>query len=521
VWYCLFSSGDFVAKKLIDGVFTIKQSQGDFHYLEYGYTNGIQGNATMFPNLELIREVETKGYTIPDNYYCVQFEREMLDNDFAKFRVPYPYYPNRQKMKLVEDAMQRILLPYMFSEALSFDEATSLMDLSSSPGWPLNQKYQTKREALNMEYDLIKQIVLHVVETGEIDYVWCGRRYRCCYWLTSPKEEIRSLEKLANDDKTKNKIRTFMCGDIISYVVALMLYAKQNDNLLAMASTDHWSAVGCSQWYGGWDVLTRILLRMGVNRFRCLDAKHMEASFCDAIQEIVYKCRNGGVHGMPLAKRWYLSNIVYSMLIDVHGNLVMKTGKNPSGGFNTLTDNGLAMMSVFLYDLSFSCSTVGELVEAYRLLSVKIMGDDSIFVDDTRFLDIIEHASEIGFNLVREASGPIEDCTFLSNGFVFDKTKGCYIFKPNFDKLMSGILFWFKKSSWRLCFVKLCSVRKLVYAFSEWRQEVDYLIQYCLSRHNEDMIREDRIDDLLSYDSVIANLMSNHENEMLIYGPYV
>lgn len=69
--------------------------------------------------------------------------------------------------------------------------------------------------------------------------------------------------------------------------------------------------------------------------------------------------------------------------------------------------------------------------------------------------------------------------------------------------------------------MKLCSVRKLVYAFPEWRQEVDYLIQYCLSRHNEDMIREDRIDDLLSYDSVIANLMSNHENEMLIYGPYV
>jgi len=474
----------------------------------------------MFPNIELINFVQSKGYTIPDNYYVSQFEREMLDNDFAKFRQSYPYYPDRQKMRMVDDAMKRIFMPYMFAEVMSFEEATSFMDLSASPGYPWNLVYQTKRECLNSEYDLLKEIVRGIVDTGEVDYYWCGVRYRNCYWLTSPKAEIRSMEKLGNDDKTKNKIRTFMCGDIVTYIVGIMLYAKQNDRLLKQGATDHWSAVGLSQWYGGWDVLSKILLRLGLDDFVCLDAKHMEASFCDAFQEGVYECRNGGIYGSDSLKRWYLSNIVYSMIIDVHGNLVMKTGKNPSGGFNTLTDNGLAMGRLFLYTVSFSCESVDELVKACRELPCKIMGDYSIFINDSKFLRVIDVSSEVGFNLSREASGPIEHCTFLSNGFVKDSNKGCYIFRPNFDKLMSGILFWFKQSSWRLCFVKLCSARKLVYAFPEWRQEVDYLLQYCLDRHNDDMVRENKLDELLTYESVLANLMSNYENEMLIYGPY-
>jgi hypothetical protein len=209
------------------------------------------------------------------------------------------------------------------------------------------------------------------------------------------------------------------------------------------------------------------------------------------------------------------------MLIDVHGNLVMKTGKNPSGGFNTLTDNGMAMSRVYLYDLSFSCETVDELVQLYRSTAVKIMGDDSIFEDRTEFRDVIPHVSDCGFVLTLEASGPIEDCTFLSRGFVRDNNKGCYIFRPNFDKLMSSVFFWFKNSSWRLAFVKLCSVRKMVYPFEDWRREVDSLIQYCFSKHNDDMMAEGRMDEIISYDAVISNFMSNSENEFLIYGPYV
>jgi hypothetical protein len=475
----------------------------------------------MFPNIELIKEASARGYAIPDNYYVSQFDREMLDNDFAKFRCSYPHYVDRVKMRMVDDVMCRVFLPFMFARTLSFEEATSLMDLSASPGYPWNLVYQTKRECLEMEYSLLKEIVDRIFETGEVDYEFKGVRHRCCYWLTSPKAEIRSMEKLANDDRTKNKIRTFMCGDIITYIVGIMLYAEQNDNLLAQGASDHWSAVGLSQWYGGWDAMASILLRRGINKFLCLDAKHMEASFCDAFQEGVYECRNAGIYGHAKAKRWYLTNIVYSMIIDVHGNLVMKTGKNPSGGFNTLTDNSLAIVRMILYKLAFSCGTVDELVKAYRELPCKIMGDDSIFLDVPELHGIIEKSSEIGFNLTREALGPIEECTFLSNGFAWDSDHGCYIFRPNFDKLMSGILFWFKRSSWRLCFVKLCAARKLVYAFPEWRQEIDFLISYCLSQHNDDMVAENRLDELLTYESVISNLMSNPQNELLIYGPHI
>jgi len=69
--------------------------------------------------------------------------------------------------------------------------------------------------------------------------------------------------------------------------------------------------------------------------------------------------------------------------------------------------------------------------------------------------------------------------------------------------------------------VKLCAARKLVYAFPEWRQEIDFLISYCLSQHNDDMVAENRLDELLTYESVISNLMSNPQNELLIYGPHI
>jgi hypothetical protein len=478
------------------------------------------GKAKMSPNLELINHAQSKGYSMPDNYYVVQFDRELLDNDFAKFRKPYPFYPDREKMSMVEDAMFRILMPFMFAETLTWLEALSYMDLSKSPGWPFNQVYHTKRDALEAEYDLIFDVVHKILLHGEVDYVWKGRRYRTCYWLTSPKEEIRPLEKLANPDKAKNKVRTFMCGDMFSYIVAIMLYARQNDNILKMAFTSHWSSVGITEWYGGWHQLAQILKRNGYSEFVCLDASHMEASFCDFLQRIVYACRNAGIVGLEMAKQWYLSNIVHSMIIDVHGNLVMKTGKNPSGGFNTLTDNGLCMMIVFLYGASFSCNSVEELVRLYQESSVKIMGDDSIFENRSEFADMIPKASVLGFKLTLEASGPIEHCTFLSRGFYFDSKKRCYIFRPNFDKLMASVFYWFKKSSWRLVFVKLCAVRQMVFAFDNWRLEIDCLITYCLTRHNDDMIREGHLDELITYNSVVSALMDNERNEFLIYGPY-
>jgi hypothetical protein len=60
----------------------------------------------------------------------------------------------------------------------------------------------------------------------------------------------------------------------------------------------------------------------------------------------------------------------------------------------------------------------------------------------------------------------------------------------------------------------------MVYAFDDWRQEIDCLIAYCYSKHNDDMIREGHLDELITYNSVVSAFMSNEKNELLIYGPY-
>lgn len=68
------------------------------------------------------------------------------------------------------------------------------MHMATSPGWPWNIKYRTKRAWVDAKIDHAA-ICKHYLET------------KCCFWNVSHKEEIRSLEKLLD-----NKSRSFMSG---------------------------------------------------------------------------------------------------------------------------------------------------------------------------------------------------------------------------------------------------------------------------------------------------------------------
>jgi hypothetical protein len=215
----------------------------------------------------------------------------------------------------------------------------------------------------------------------------------------------------------------------------------------------------------------------------------------------------------------FFEQICDSLIIDINGQLCMKFGKNPSGSFNTLTDNTFALVLVFLYCIARNSSSYFDVVLAYLEISAKMVGDDSICEDDFRLSDLDIAAKDLGFELKPECkAGPLEDCSFLNSTFYFHPERHMWIQQPNFEKLFSNVFYNFKKSSWRYAFVKLCAARKLAYAFEPFREELDDYIKYVIDQHTPAMEHEKENDKELTYHAALSQYMPNSQNDFLVFG---
>lgn len=489
---------------------------------DWRLTKGVFEGSNLSFNGELIEQAKQNNLPLPYGYYPALLNRNYLLNDFAKYRKSYNWCPEPKAWRIARDVFETEFSLRMISRPITFDEAISRIELSASPGFPWNKKYATKRSAIDGEMPLIRSIVESVFLDGTVDYEFMGERYTNVFWLTSPKSEIRPIDKFTNEDLSKRKTRTFMCGDLICHIVGYMLYKNQNDRILDLALSDNWSAVGLSPWYGGWDAMVRILLRNSrrgkPHKFQCYDASHMEASVSDGIQAAVYEVRNASLgREYASAAEWFYLQITNSLIIDVDGYVVMKNGKNPSGSFNTLTDNTFALILVFLYTIARELNDYNLVYAAYRRIACKMLGDDSIFESCEELKNLESRANEIGFDLKPEAAeGPLKSCSFLSSQFVFNEQYSMWIQKANFDKVIANVYFNFKARSWRLAFVKLCAIRQIFFAFDDKRAQVDFLLDYIIKNHDYDMKNENCKE--LTYEQARSQRMSDKNNAFLLFG---
>lgn len=485
------------------------------------WTTGIHGGAEMKFNDELILADRKNGGSPPvDHFPALISVHPYLLNDFKKFERAYLWAPDPQALERAKLAFEKIF--FFDQSCLSYEQAVSEIELSASPGFPWNIRYTTKRECLLAQGPLLKSIVDKIFTDGEVDFEFLGVRYTRCYWLTSPKSEIRSIDKLNNDDFTKRKVRTFMCADIVTHIVSYMLYKVQNDRFHSLADAKcHWSKVGLNPWYGGWDRFTRTLIAGNAERrFTSKDASHMEASVSDAIQEIIYNRRD---HNRSAASRkaadWFFSQISCSYVINVDGYTCVKFGKNPSGSFCTLSDNTLALIFVFLYAIAKCVNTWEEVEQSYYDIPGAMVGDDSLVAEHEYLADIDNAAAELGFELTDEAPpSTISKCRFLNSAFFFDDSRMMWFQQPNFNKLWASVFYNFKAKSWRMAYVKLCAVRKLCFAFPEQRTRCDVLLEWIHQHKFNALQGETKMDDVLTFKATMAQRMPDSENEFLLTG---
>jgi hypothetical protein len=250
----------------------------------------------------------------------------------------------------------------------------------------------------------------------------------------------------------------------------------------------------------------------------------MEASIKVNLFELIYSFRNSSLHGNANAKEWFLLNKIYSKVKDPDGFMGFKTGSNPSGCLNTLSDNTWALIFVFMYNLSFYAQDVNALIDLYWDKPVKIMGDDSIVADDVVWDSLLAHSKDLGFTIKYEAGDelnpalPITEGKFLNFGFVYDMPHNMWIFKPNFDKLLAGLFFYRKSNSWRLTMAKLYALRVLCYNFPSRLQEIESYIALIWNKYNHQMKIEHQMDEKIPYIQLRSLHLPSEEIEFLLFG---
>lgn len=487
-------------------------------------THGIKSNSQLHSNDELIRFVQSQpGWDIPSDYILSKMDHMKLEKDFEKNRKSKIWCPNAEALDRAKQAFHKILFYRMAksSKTMTFYEALAKVELSTSPGYPWNLKFKTKRDILSAHAGHLKELV---------DKIGAGENV-IVYSQAAPKIEILSVEKYC----IKGKQRTFQSSCVLQYIVALMLFSNQNDTLNDCAASTEWLNTGYTPFYGGANLLARLLLRrmkdgrtlldMLREKFIGLDIKAMEACLSPELFNILYELR---WEALDIDRdwylyyknlfNWYLRNIIYSLIIDPQGILNLINGVNPSGQLNTLTDNCLALLFAFLYCIAKETTTVEQIIDAYNELPGKIMGDDSIMVDEPLTRSFLFHSWEIGFESTMEGEGNILEVPFLSANFSWDHEHHMFVNKPNYNKLLASILFYFKKKSWRLTYAKLCAALMLVWPFPEWRMQIQTMLNYVVTNYDIEMRNEKQIDDLIKYDQIKTLRMTPSELNFLIYG---
>lgn len=510
-----------------------------------------------YMNADLYDYAKKSGFFLPTKHFISVVDLKKLDNDFQKFHNHYHWFPDDKAFRLAVAAFRRIYDPVINScKPISFDEAVRRAEKSTSPGFlykkeghftkgdVLRRYHKTGQEEMALidtptPYDLMKQKVEAVFAGVDVETIW----------ETSPKVEVRPIDKVFNINPDKEKQRTFLTMDTLAYIVALMLYSEQNDAMVKLAGTNHWSAVGSSIFHGGWDNLVNTVCRNPACKGNviCTDVSHMEASLNDNILLEIYKWRNAplATHSQTYhATAWFVRNKIYAKVLDPHGFLGVKIGVNPSGCLNTLEDNGKALTLVMLYHLAkilikrhpndtFN-QLLDKLVYLYDTLPVKNMGDDNIMAYLDIWLETIgeskmsqdervglfESADDLGFEFTFEtdAPTPINKAKFLNFGFAYNANHGMWTFVPNYDKMFANLFFNRKSDSWRLTLAKLNALRVMCFSDLNRRFELESYISYVWNNHDNDMKKETAFEAKLPYAALRTMYLPKHEIEFLIYG---
>lgn len=371
--------------------------------------------------------------------------------------------------------------PYMQnSRVKTQEEVVEGLDFSTSPGFPWTRKYAKKR---NMCDDW-KEFPTYMRDDWE--------RLRDPLYVAvfgnSLKEEIRPRVKI-----DANSIRTFTAGPIEMTIHGNRLFEDMNQKFYA-SHLKTASVVGFTPLKGGWDMLYR-KLRKHPNGF-ALDESQYDSSLraylmwgCAQFRWNMLRPEDQ-TEDMKERLLMYYQNLVNTVILTSDGVFVRKTGGNPSGSVNTISDNTLILFMLLAYGwIMVSPDEFANYESFMAHVSLALCGDDNTWSVSNIALpffnarSLIAEWSRIGVTTTTDSLDPrpIEELDFLSAFTVFIDGIACPLYSRH--KILTSLLYSREPESPAYTLIRSCALLRVGWPDPQLRGYLKELISWIVKEY--------------------------------------
>jgi hypothetical protein len=224
--------------------------------------------------------------------------------------------------------------------------------------------------------------------------------------------------------------------------------------------------------------------------------------FLEAFQE-VYRVRKSNIRGdhmtegVSLGIDQYLEDIVRSYILCDGGEIVQKQTGNPSGQFNTISDNSMILTWAWFYawnvlkpkEHEISWDDFRDHVELF------VCGDDSIYTvsDDVKdwfypaaVQEVFQNHFGWKFKIETPCFMKLDETEFCSMSW--SRNGGRIFPAPNVSKVLSSLVSKNRRYSYRMDFLRCCALRIESWYNMELREILNGFIKYMLDNFYHEMV---------------------------------
>jgi len=406
------------------------------------------------------------------------------------------------------------------------DNAIYSLTKSTSCGFPWNYICQNKTQFFQKFPDVCR------------DY-W-NKMHLIPLWFVSVKQEIRSSDRINFFcdvvRKYVEKLRTFTAAPV-HFTVFLVMLCLDFNNKFYESHNQTWSAVGMTKFYRGFDTLYMRLTKNVDDQFVRnafeLDCEEYDSRLIKkwfvSIMRFRYLCFLICYQIAYIADRlrYAYTWIVYSIMVLTRGELVMKTGGNPSGSANTIVDNTLILYMAFAYAWYRLAPPEACTYEDFQKHVVAALcGDDNTYCTSDFAVgffhpkNVQSALAEVGFRVTTPCYEPrkLHECAFLSHNWVYNRQLQCWVPVPERAKVISSLCNNTRKNDIRWTLMRAYALRIESWGDEELRPILQEYISWIRRVHGSslkgevDGITMEQIYTMDKSDSELARLYGGLES---------
>lgn len=431
---------------------------------------------------------------------------------FRSFDVVTPDIP-QYLVKSAQGWLSKFFLSIKRASVSAHEDILIYMNKTTVPGFPFAN--------LKKGYYLNHPAFKGYVEQLEFSLVQSPPPF---IWKWTQKHEIRPREKLA-----AGKIRGFCVSPVDHCYLQSKYCIEFNEHFYDLSNRSYFpSAVGMSKYYRGFHNLYLYINRHPNIYYSDFSGFDSTISPQMMFQTFQFKTNYTDVSYDQLQVMWSLlcSNVNSPVWLE-NGQVVAKQGGNPSGQSNTIVDNTIINIVLFIaaYLKAIENSELPK-VFGYFLdnVSFKAYGDDMIYSVSNEMLPFFNQShhksfcDEYGYCLkVNEKPVNCYEAEFLSHKVV--NHHGILLPVPDEDKMLASLVIGSKVVNPLFVLMRALSLRVETWVSEKCRFYIDDFIKFCF-RHEELLSGSYALDDnqVLTIDVIRNYYFTDDEIEALYTG---